>query len=407
MKERQVNMKKKTKRKNFKRFLTATLSVCMIFGTIAFPASADTTDGECKKLTVTIGGSNPLAGRYLTELQEYDEVTGKWNKISADSIESVEELEDGSYEFKYSLNENTCFRLEPGPLEMSIETTSGIAVSGPGSIISNDDASIEATVSVPDGDLWIGDGGYAIGTYTAETFKEMEQNNPEKLTDNNRAYICYDMDNRTIHEDARGNSSIYMCKDVTIAAIVVEEAKEDTTFEMKSVGDAFNVVVLSGFENGKNAIVQNLAIGIELNLSLPAVKTNNLTVYNNAKLNVDKLESLNDLYLYNNGCLSSEKEFTVSCSTVKTQYGAIVSAPGVELDVEGNIDFVSGAKSFVKSLSGKKLTVSQTSDLSTDTLGNLGDIEVVRGGNMTVSGEASISSGAVTIASSQVSAPGI
>ena len=76
MKERQVNMKKKTKRKNFKRFLTATLSVCMIFGTIAFPASADTTDDKCKKLTVTIGGSNPLAGRYLTELQEYDEVTG-------------------------------------------------------------------------------------------------------------------------------------------------------------------------------------------------------------------------------------------------------------------------------------------------------------------------------------------
>ena len=212
MKERQVNMKKKTKRKNFKRFLTATLSVCMIFGTIAFPASADTTDGECKKLTVTIGGSNPLAGKYLTELQEYDEVTEKWNKISADSIESVEELEDGSYEFKYSLNENTCFRLEPGPLEMNIVTTSGIAVSGPGSIISNDDASIEATVSVPDGDLWIGDDGYAIGTYTAETFKEMEQNNPEKLTDNNRAYICYDMDNRTIHEDARGNSLIYMWK---------------------------------------------------------------------------------------------------------------------------------------------------------------------------------------------------
>ena len=398
------------KQKKFKKsFIHLLCMVTMIaglvltgFATRSIAAETDTGSGdegdtEIQNQVVLKISGDIKGGNNLIYLETYNEESGKWVKTIGE--ESRPE-NAGYYELTFNVDSGAKFKIINKAASVDINNVTGAGESEGIYTLQDTTATIDILTTVPEGDIWIGDNGYAIGNYTKDTFMALTT---DELIPNDYLYIGYDASERTIHDASAIDVKVSFEIITDVKNVVVEDVERVTGSERSTL--TFIGLTSSDIGKASTTITGDLSNALNYPKNLKLIGMNfwaksweggSLNIESTSNAVFDTLGDL-DKFIVKYGSNAAvgdeervipsqgendEKLISINVNEFQVVYESIVTAPNLSINSNGNVEI--GYRSsndtyscMLRHVQGKgTLNVTSSGYLDTYTIGDFDSVSV-------------------------------
>ena len=398
------------KQKKFKKsFIHLLCMVTMIaglvltgFATRSMAAETDTGSGdegdtEIQNQVVLKISGDIKGGNNLIYLETYNEESGKWVKTIGE--ESRPE-NAGYYELTFNVDSGAKFKIINKAASVDINNVTGAVESEGIYTLQDTTATIDILTTVPEGDIWIGDNGYAIGNYTKDTFMALTT---DELIPNDYLYIGYDASERTIHDASAIDVKVSFEIITDVKNVVVEDVERVTGSERSTL--TFIGLTSSDIGKASTTITGDLSNALNYPKNLKLIGMNfwaksweggSLNIESTSNAVFDTLGDL-DKFIVQYGSYAAvgdeervipsqgendEKLISINVNEFQAVYESIVVAPNLSINSNGNVEI--GYRSsndtyscMLRHVQGKgTLHVTSAGYLDTYTIGDFDSVSV-------------------------------